>query len=1441
MKYRVLLFLIVSAFTMLIAAGTASASVVVYLDEYNSPFGYDHPDATDALSALTLLSTPPGPAVVGRELRSGVLPGTRVLDLKTEGDTTIVNFSIEIIGTELDEARLTAIFEQVNGTLYQFGFQGNIKILADGKPLCEYVPAPKPVEPSPEALREQTLKTPPIMGTVGLGGKKITVSPGHGKRWNGTGWNTARPVYCSPLAQEDYHNLDNSQYLETYLAQDSATVKMVRCTNKTYGAANPWIPGEPWWHMGSCYWLKEIGYPCTVWGWDPVEEKCINIGVGGSDDTQEIQSRPLSSDYDASDIYISLHTNGYTGDCTGSCPTGTCTYYDAGTEHAPWGAVSQSLANNVNGAMIDAIRTKYPDGAWANRGVLNSNGAYGEIRIPDRAAILIELAFHDTCDYDAVYLRDNFFRSTCMWAVYKGTCDYFGVTPTWDYYSNEFVSHDIPAAMNVGDYYTVHVTMKNRGVLWNDTRGFHLGAVGDSDPMTATTRQPISGEVGPNSTYTFTYQLRAPVTPGTYVTDWRMVRDGYTWFGPTVSQTVDVTGTPDTDPPTTPTNLTATPQSHVRINLSWTASTDNIGVAGYYVYRDNVKIATTTGLGTTYSDGTCSPSTTYTYEVSAYDGFANESGRSDPAVATTAAGDDVPPSVPTNLVATGFSMTQIDLTWTASTDNVAVTGYKIYRNGSYLTSVAGTSYSNISLSANTTFTYTVSAYDAASNESGQSNSSTATTWILIYQEGFPDISNWTADTVFDGTVRGGAYSTTYNHADYTGAGDMTMTAGTSGTNGCFSYRALGAAFTSGRLEAYFYDAATPNTSRQGIWIRIMNGTSHVGSCYLGTYSAAPGSTSTYSAGVYTGSAWDWAGACQARSLYWRGFRIDVMPSGTGAIKFYIDGALKATKERFANIDTYGISRNALGHNYNVNQQGWFDDVQFSVPAPKAPTIGTPSLVTVSSIRWNFTNNADSQNAFALHDNSHVQKGTGTKTATYINESSLAGNTQYTRHVHAKNGTAEGPASASVSKYTLSVVPTTSTVTCDKAAGSWNSDPDFTFTAVGGFGAGKIQYYRCVWDQSAAHTWTGTEPVWDADTQVRTAGAEGSWYFHVRGYNAEDVANGSLDRGPYGYDTTPPTAPTVVTDEGQYTPSTTELVASWSGATDDRSGIVQYKYAVGTTEGDNDVLDWTFTTGTSANPSGLSLSAGTTYYISVKAKNGAGLWGDEGYSDGIKPVAETGSIRDAKDLDNGPPERIVSLFGKAVTANFGSVIYVQEPGYVELEVPKPVYSGIKVNKVNSYAASQGSWVDVAGIMAQTTAGERVVDQAVVKAGASGTFPQPIHMMSRVLGGEAFNEYTPGIPGMVGVNNIGLLVTAIGNITKLDTVAGYMYVDDGSACQYDPTYKGIYVDISGLSTGKKGELAEGQMAIATGICTVGTINSCPAPVIKLRGDPDVVHYP
>lgn len=89
--------------------------------------------------------------------------------------------------------------------------------------------------------------------------------------------------------------------------------------------------------------------------------------------------------------------------------------------------------------------------------------------------------------------------------------------------------------------------------------------------------------------------------------------------------------------------------------------------------------------------------------------------------------DTSAPTAPTNVAGSAISSSQINLTWTASTDNVGVTGYSISRNGTQVGTTTTTSYSDTGLSASTTYVYTVSASDAAGNISSASSGSGVTT------------------------------------------------------------------------------------------------------------------------------------------------------------------------------------------------------------------------------------------------------------------------------------------------------------------------------------------------------------------------------------------------------------------------------------------------------------------------------------------------------------------------------------------------------------------------------------------------------------------------------------------------------------------------------------------------------------------------------------------
>lgn len=183
----------------------------------------------------------------------------------------------------------------------------------------------------------------------------------------------------------------------------------------------------------------------------------------------------------------------------------------------------------------------------------------------------------------------------------------------------------------------------------------------------------------------------------------------------------------DSSAPTTPTNLSATEVESSRIALSWSPSTDDAGVAGYKIYRDGSYLAT--AGSTSYADSGLPAGATHSYYVTAVDAANNESTPSNTVTATTSTSDMTPPSAPTNLTATQAekgSGSRIVLSWGASTDDVGVAGYRLYLNGSLMTTVSGATLTFTTKARRGVSTYYVVAFDAAGNASGPSNSASVT-------------------------------------------------------------------------------------------------------------------------------------------------------------------------------------------------------------------------------------------------------------------------------------------------------------------------------------------------------------------------------------------------------------------------------------------------------------------------------------------------------------------------------------------------------------------------------------------------------------------------------------------------------------------------------------------------------------------------------------------
>ena len=145
-----------------------------------------------------------------------------------------------------------------------------------------------------------------------------------------------------------------------------------------------------------------------------------------------------------------------------------------------------------------------------------------------------------------------------------------------------------------------------------------------------------------------------------------------------------------------------------------------------------------TATGGSYSIDISLTAGTHTICATATDWAQNESAASGNLSITV---DTAAPSVPSNVTATAKLPSVIGVSWTASTDNVGMTGYKVYRNSSQVGTSAATSYTDTGLSPNTPYSYTVSAYDAADNNSAQSSPATATTIAAISIKAAKELSD----------------------------------------------------------------------------------------------------------------------------------------------------------------------------------------------------------------------------------------------------------------------------------------------------------------------------------------------------------------------------------------------------------------------------------------------------------------------------------------------------------------------------------------------------------------------------------------------------------------------------------------------------------------------------------------------------------------------------
>jgi len=242
---------------------------------------------------------------------------------------------------------------------------------------------------------------------------------------------------------------------------------------------------------------------------------------------------------------------------------------------------------------------------------------------------------------------------------------------------------------------------------------------------------------------------------------------------------VDVVFTPgagssDSEAPSTPTNVSATANSATQVSLSWTASSDNVGVTGYRIYRGGTQIGTSTGAS--YVDTSTAASTSYTYTVRAIDAAQNLSAVSSGASVTTpAGGNNTTVFAPSDTPATTINESDpVELGMKFRSDKAGkITGVRFYKATANIGTHIGNLWSsNGTLLASVTFTGETASGWQQANFSTPVDVQANTTYVVSY---YAPNGNYSAT---------GAYFATSSKVNAPLSG---LASGIDGNNGVFKY------------------------------------------------------------------------------------------------------------------------------------------------------------------------------------------------------------------------------------------------------------------------------------------------------------------------------------------------------------------------------------------------------------------------------------------------------------------------------------------------------------------------------------------------------------------------------------------------------------------------------------------------------------------------------
>ncbi len=366
------------------------------------------------------------------------------------------------------------------------------------------------------------------------------------------------------------------------------------------------------------------------------------------------------------------------------------------------------------------------------------------------------------------------------------------------------------------------------------------------------------------------------------------------------------------------------------------------------------------------------------------------------------------------------------------------------------------------------------------------------------------------------------------------------------------------------------------------------------------------------------------------------------------------------------------------------------------------------------------------------------------------------------------------------------------------------------------GIAEYQYAVGLTPGSASvRNWTSTGTSTSGQLAAANLQNGGDYYVSVRARYVGTGWSPAGVGGPYVADMTPPSKPVVV-DGGISQASTTSLSAHWS-SNDPETGVVEYMYAIGARLGDNSVRDWTTTTATDMSVTGLDLQGGQSYYTSVKARNGVGIWSSVGASDGIMIVTPTIRPTIGVARQDADPVHVV-LDGNIVTAKFNGEFYIESADRS---------AGIRVESDQTVDLDQEVTID--GYTGQDGYERVIMNIAPIVIMGIGHI-KPVLFKNSELGGSN-DPVVYGPSGGNGLNNVGLLVKTFGKITNVG--ATYIDIDDGSAVPGVASQVGVRVTVSSPHS-----FARNSYIFVTGISTLIPDGSNLRRSIRTRSNSDVV---